>query len=80
MASEFVESAAGSAVEGDAAAAEDVIAEQLEHHGQAFAGFLGDVQANVLNSINAQSVGPEGFVENFQGDCYAHVWRCQCFA
>lgn len=45
------------------------IAEKLEQHGEAFAGFLGDVQANVLGQLKAQSVGPEGFVENFQGGC-----------
>lgn len=45
------------------------IAEKLEQHGEAFTGFLGDVQANVLGQLNAQSVGPEGFVENFQGGC-----------
>lgn len=47
--------------------AEEAVADRLEQHGEAFAGFIGDVQANVLNSIAAQSVGPEGFVENFQG-------------
>lgn len=46
---------------------EEAVADRLEQHGEAFAGFIGDVQANVLNSISAQSVGPEGFVENFQG-------------
>lgn len=46
---------------------EEGVADRLEQHGEAFAGFIGDVQANVLDSISAQSVGPEGFVENFQG-------------
>lgn len=44
------------------------VAEKLEQHAEAFTGFLGDVQANVISQLNAQSVGPEGFVENFQGD------------
>lgn len=44
------------------------VSEKAEQHGEIFAGFVGDVQANVLNSLSAQSVGPEGFVENFQGD------------
>lgn len=47
--------------------ADEGIAAKLEQHGEAFTGFLGDVQANVLGQLNAQSVGPEGFVENFQG-------------
>lgn len=44
------------------------IAEKFEQHGEAFTGFLGDVQSTVLSQLNAQSVGPEGFVENFQGN------------
>lgn len=64
MASAFAEEKAEQAVEG---AAEDV-ADKLEQHGEAFVGFLADVQANVLNSISAQSVGPVGFVENFEGE------------
>lgn len=44
------------------------IADRLEEHGEAFTGFLGDVQATLLSRLNAQSVGPEGFVENFQGE------------
>lgn len=43
-------------------------ADKLEQHGEAFTGFLGDVQASLLTQLNAQSVGPEGFVENFQGE------------
>lgn len=44
------------------------IADKLEQHGEAFTGFLGDVQATLLSQLNAQSVGPEGFVENVQGE------------
>lgn len=46
------------------------VSEKMQQHGQALSGFVGDVQANVLSSLSAQSVGPEGFVENFQGDAY----------
>lgn len=52
---------------------EEAVADRLEQHGEAFAAFLGDVQTNVLNSISAQSVGPEGFVENFQGMTISQV-------
>lgn len=45
----------------------DDIGDKMKEHGEAFAGFLGDVEANILGPIAAQSVGPEGFVENFQG-------------
>lgn len=48
-------------------AAEDGITDKLEQHGEAFIGFLGDVQANILNSIASKSVGPHGFIENIQG-------------
>lgn len=44
------------------------VADKLKQHGEAFTGFLGDVQATLLSQLNAQSVGPEGFVENFQGE------------
>ena len=44
------------------------IAEKFEQHGEAFTGFVGDVQASILSQLNAQSVGPEGFVENFHGE------------
>lgn len=47
---------------------EDPIADKFQQHGDAFVGFLGDVQANILGSISAQSSGPEGLVENFQGE------------
>ena len=57
----------------------EAVAGRLEQHGEAFAGFIGDVQANVLNSISAQSVGPEGFVENFQGmDVPVDLSRALC--
>ncbi|CAM9420825.1 unnamed protein product [Laminaria digitata] len=55
--------------------AEEAVADRLEQHGEAFSGFIGDVQANVLNSIAAQSVGPEGFVENFQAFSSAVDWN-----
>lgn len=48
--------------------AAEAVSEKMQQHGDAFTGFVGDVQADVLSSISAQSVGPEGFVENFQGD------------
>lgn len=48
-------------------ATEDGITDKLEQHGEAFIGFFGDVQANVLNSITSNSVGPQGFFENIQG-------------
>lgn len=44
------------------------IADKLEQHGEAFTGFLGDVQSTLLSQLNAQNVGPEGFVENVQGE------------
>ncbi len=44
------------------------IAEKLEQHGEAFTGFVGDVQASILSQLSAQSAGPEGFVENFHGE------------
>lgn len=47
---------------------EEGIAEKLEQHGEAFTGFVGDVQASILSQLSAQSVGPEGFVENFHGE------------
>eukprot|EP00903_Cladosiphon_okamuranus_P009697 g9225.t1 len=50
------------------------IADRLEQHGEAFTGFLGDVQATLLSQLNAQSVGPEGFVENFQAFRSAVDW------
>lgn len=46
---------------------DESIAEKFEQHGEAFNGFLGDVQSTVLSQLNAQNVGPEGFIENFQG-------------
>lgn len=52
----------------DEGVTEQTVTEKLEQHGESFAGFLGDVQSNILGSISAQSVGPEGFVENFQGE------------
>lgn len=50
-----------------AKSAGDAVAEKLEKHGDAFAGFMSGVQSSVFNSISSQSVGPQGFVENFQG-------------
>lgn len=71
----LVEEALAKAMEGVAEQAVDeagdVLAEKLEQHGEAFAGFFGDVQNNVLNSISARAVGPQGVVENIQGDVLA---------
>ncbi|CAM9983669.1 unnamed protein product [Ectocarpus fasciculatus] len=53
---------------------EEALAEKFEQHGEAFNGFLGDVQANVLSQLNAHSVGPEGFVENFEAFRSAVDW------
>lgn len=53
--------------EGMAEFAGDEVAEKLEQHGDAFAGFMSGVQSSVFNSISAQTVGPQGFVENVQG-------------
>ena len=48
-------------------ATEDTVADKLEQHGEAFIDFWGDIQANILNSMNARSAGPDGIVENIQG-------------
>eukprot|EP00752_Nemacystus_decipiens_P001940 g1869.t1 len=53
---------------------EEDVADKLKQHGEAFTGFLGDVQATLLSQLNAQSVGPEGFVENFQAFRSAVDW------
>ncbi|CAM9216148.1 unnamed protein product [Sphacelaria rigidula] len=58
-----------------AKSAGDAVAEKLEKHGDAFAGFMSGVQSSVFNSISSQSVGPQGFVENFQAFRSAVDWE-----
>lgn len=46
---------------------EGTVNDFLHKHTEAFSGFLEDVKANVLGAASAQSVGPEGLLENIQG-------------
>lgn len=55
------------AAEEMANAAGDAAAEKLEQQADLLAGFMSNVQTNVFDAISAQSVGPQGFVENAQG-------------
>lgn len=48
-------------------AASDAAAETMKQHGESLGGFMSNVQTNVFDAITAQSVGPQGFVENLQG-------------
>lgn len=67
---DIIEEGVGSTIKD---AIDDDLMEKLEHHGEALAGFFNNVQQNVLGAISAQSVGPQGLVENVQGMRMAFV-------
>lgn len=46
----------------------DTVDDVLQRHGEAFTSFLEEVQANILGTVSEYSVGPQGFVENVQGE------------
>lgn len=43
--------------------------ELLQQHAEAFGNFYEGVRASILGAASEKSVGPQGFVENFQGRC-----------